>query len=465
MTIIPTVSPQGYIGAPVTVNPNVLFQQAVADIQAQYPGWTPYAGQLDVAVLMETAQMASVSAAVAAQVMQNIFKYFGPLVNIDPILGTQASAAALITMRTSTGYTIPAGTQVAYPLSGSTQVLFTVKTTVIIPSGQTTGTCTLICKTVGVFANGLVAETCQLVTPSAQILSIATTAMTSGGVNADTSTSYMNRLSNELQLLAPRPILALDYAAMAPNVTGVFRALGIDGLNPGRKVTNGATTNTSTTVTSASGAFTSAKDVGRKVTGSGIPSTTVISSVTNSTTIVISHAATITATGVTLTFGDLTTQQRYVTVCGLTTTGTALSTSVNTAMQQYLNAKREVNFVVATISPTYTSIDVTVTCDAQIGATTSAVQSAVAASIRAFLSKATWGGGANQLPVWTPAATVVRYLDVANAIRTTPGVLFIPSGSLTTRVHGGSMAKSDITLPGDAPLPTVGTILVTVNAA
>ena len=340
-----------------------------------------------------------------------------------------------------------------------------MKTTVIIPSGQTTGTCTLICKTVGVFANGLVAETCQLVTPSAQILSIATTAMTSGGVNADTSTSYMNRLSNELQLLAPRPILALDYAAMAPNVTGVFRALGIDGLNPGRKVTNGATTNTSTTVTSASGAFTSAKDVGRKVTGSGIPSTTVISSVTNSTTIVISHAATITATGVTLTFGDLTTQQRYVTVCGLTTTGTALSTSVNTAMQQYLNAKREVNFVVATISPTYTSIDVTVTCDAQIGATTSAVQSAVAASIRAFLSKATWGGGANQLPVWTPAATVVRYLDVANAIRTTPGVLFIPSGSLTTRVHGGSMAKSDITLPGDAPLPTVGTILVTVNAA
>ena len=55
--------------------------------------------------------MASVSAAVAAQVMQNIFKYFGPLVNIDPILGTPASPATLITMRTSTGYTIPAGTR------------------------------------------------------------------------------------------------------------------------------------------------------------------------------------------------------------------------------------------------------------------------------------------------------------------------------------------------------------------
>jgi hypothetical protein len=68
-----------------------------------------------------------------------------------------------------------------------------------------------------------------------------------------------------------------------------------------RTVSDGATTNTSTTVTSATAAFTSA-DVGAKITGTGIPAAATIASVTNATTVVISAAATATATGVSLTF-------------------------------------------------------------------------------------------------------------------------------------------------------------------
>lgn len=69
-----------------------------------------------------------------------------------------------------------------------------------------------------------------------------------------------------------------------------------------RFVTDGATTSTSTTVTSATAAFTS-YDVGKKISGAGIPAGATISSVTNATTIVISTAATVTATGVSLTIG------------------------------------------------------------------------------------------------------------------------------------------------------------------
>lgn len=67
-----------------------------------------------------------------------------------------------------------------------------------------------------------------------------------------------------------------------------------------RSVSDGVTNSTSTTVTSASANFTSA-DVGQKISGSGIPSNTTIASVTNSTTAVMSAAATASATGVALT--------------------------------------------------------------------------------------------------------------------------------------------------------------------
>jgi hypothetical protein len=67
-----------------------------------------------------------------------------------------------------------------------------------------------------------------------------------------------------------------------------------------RAVTDGATTNTDATVTSATAAFTAA-DVGRGITGAGVPAATTILSVTNATTIEMSANATATATGVTLT--------------------------------------------------------------------------------------------------------------------------------------------------------------------
>lgn len=66
---------------------------------------------------------------------------------------------------------------------------------------------------------------------------------------------------------------------------------------------DGATTNTSTTMTSASAAF-KANDVGKAITGAGIPAGTTIASRTNATTIVLSQAATATATGVSFTIAD-----------------------------------------------------------------------------------------------------------------------------------------------------------------
>lgn len=64
-----------------------------------------------------------------------------------------------------------------------------------------------------------------------------------------------------------------------------------------------ATTATNTALTSATAAFTSS-DVGRLVIGEGIVAGTTISSVTNSTTVVLSQATIATATGVVVTIGS-----------------------------------------------------------------------------------------------------------------------------------------------------------------
>lgn len=65
---------------------------------------------------------------------------------------------------------------------------------------------------------------------------------------------------------------------------------------------DGATTNASATMTSATAAFTGA-DVGISVTGAGIPASTFIKSINSATSVVLSQNATATATGVSITLG------------------------------------------------------------------------------------------------------------------------------------------------------------------
>lgn len=68
-----------------------------------------------------------------------------------------------------------------------------------------------------------------------------------------------------------------------------------------RTVADGAT-NTNTTVTSVTAAFT-ADDIGKPISGTNIPAATTITAVASATSVTISQAATGTATGLTLTIG------------------------------------------------------------------------------------------------------------------------------------------------------------------
>jgi hypothetical protein len=74
---------------------------------------------------------------------------------------------------------------------------------------------------------------------------------------------------------------------------------------PATQVVDGATTNGSTTVTSATAAFAAASHLGMPMFGTGIPTNATIVKINSATSVELSLAATATATGLTLSFGTM----------------------------------------------------------------------------------------------------------------------------------------------------------------
>jgi hypothetical protein len=103
-------------------------------------------------------------------------------------------------------------------------------------------------------------------------------------------------------IVAPGTVLEVTPLSWVGYNFGVWEVVAP--ANMGRTVADGAT-NTNTTVTSATAAFASPADVGAIIAGPGIPSGTTIVSVTNGTTVVISAAATATATNQPLTISPV----------------------------------------------------------------------------------------------------------------------------------------------------------------
>lgn len=90
-----------------------------------------------------------------------------------------------------------------------------------------------------------------------------------------------------------------------PKLSQITQGVGVVTIGQdasGVSVTDGATTSGSATVTSATAAFTAA-DVGRTISGAGIPAGSTITAVGSGTSVTISQLATATATGVTITVG------------------------------------------------------------------------------------------------------------------------------------------------------------------
>lgn len=149
--------------------------------------------------------------------------------------------------------------------------------------------------------------------------------------------------------------------------------------------------------------------------------------------------------------------ERMIAVASVDEFGEAVSGTIKSQVGAYLDSLREVNFVVNTIDPTYTTINVTATITILPGFDEATTLAVAIAAVQDYLNPANWGrvtSGDGQFERPWVNTTKVGYLNIAEVIKRSQGVAFIDS--LT--VNGGT---SNVTLTGAAPLTRAGTIAIT----
>lgn len=150
---------------------------------------------------------------------------------------------------------------------------------------------------------------------------------------------------------------------------------------------------------------------------------------------------------------------RTVTLAPVDYNGLAVTPAIADVLSDYLAARREVNFTVQSITPSYVPIDIAWTGYVSVGYTAVTVQAEVNSAIRNFLSPANWAGGGNTPPYWDGSANAIRIFDIAGVILSVPGVSSVISiQTRTSYPTWGSYGTSDISMTGIAPLPIANTI-------
>lgn len=227
-----------YITLPVEVDPEDVISDVVTYIQTKWPDWTPADGNLDYWLIRAIAAESAELRELASQVPTAIFRYFGSsILGVAPIDASAATVASTWVVKDDAGYTIPAGTQVGIRSGGDQLFAFETAADVSIDPGDLTtdvGGVTLVAIIEGFDASGIggTGVLAELIDPLDFVVSVTLTTATTGGTDDEEDIVYLNRLSNYLTLLSPRPILPNDFAVLATSIAGVARATAIDGYNP-----------------------------------------------------------------------------------------------------------------------------------------------------------------------------------------------------------------------------------------
>lgn len=224
-----------YIDALIETDPETIFQNMVADMQAEFPGWQPARADLLTRMFRTFAGAGAETRDVSAVVPKAIFRQYGnDLQNLPPIDATSAIAVTTWTMTGSVGIrTIPAGTTFSLPGADGQPVAFNTVSPVTIPNGNTVTTAGQVVGQAvqsGNIAQGLTG-TPSLVTTLSFVDHIALVGTTTGGVDAESDDTFLGRLRDDIALSAPRPILIGDAAVFARGIAGVARSLPIDNYN------------------------------------------------------------------------------------------------------------------------------------------------------------------------------------------------------------------------------------------
>jgi uncharacterized phage protein gp47/JayE len=227
-----------YVDIDYEVVPENLALAAHDLIQQRWPDWEPNEANLETWLIDAFARLAAEVGILGKRAAFEIFKGFGAtIMNLPPDVEEQATVSSTWTAEDNAGYTIAAGTVVIVEETGDESYAFEVVSDVVIPPGSTAtaaGEVTLRAVAGGASVNGVGGAGVTAVVADAYgyVSTVTLTGEASGGQDEETEEDYVNRLSDELQLMTPRPILPRDFEVLALRNQAVSRVKAVDGWNP-----------------------------------------------------------------------------------------------------------------------------------------------------------------------------------------------------------------------------------------
>lgn len=404
-----------YIELALVDDPDALLEIGVDYMEGAISGFVARPGNVETVLLEAESQIAAEVVQQAEQVPPFAFAYAGEaLFGIAPHAAVPATATATITFAVDTPATMVASqSMISVPHPSGTAVIFTTDTDVNAPQGGGNVLVGVTALEAGADSNGAFGAS-QFIDDIDGVQAVATTT-TAGGVDAESSEDYLDRLSDALTLLAPRPILPNDFAVMARQTTGVGRTTAIDLYQPG--------TNDNLAAGTPGGPL--------NVEGTPVNAGAGLSPVARCVTTVIT--------------GE---------------NGQPPTQALMHQVWQSLDGAREVNFLAYVIAPRYTTIGVKASVKAFPGYTAADVQASAAAMLTKWLDPNQYGLSGSD--TWT-VDNVVRIYEAIDWLNRADGVFYVENGSVQLQADGGAWTPNDIVLTGKVGLPLAGVFTITVT--
>lgn len=384
--------PSPFVEAPVITNESKLKELArsklIELIEASgVVGYEAKSTALEV-IILEVAAALFASTATTAQVVLNaIFRAFGTqLLGLPFNEGSSATVSSTWTVASSSGVRhLEQGLQVEAGGVG-----FYVEAETEVPALATSVTVHLIAVSRGVEGNK-VSGVAQQLNPISWVLEVALVGESANGTEQESDSEYLVRLARQLQLQAPRPVNAADFA---PFLLGMPSTVVAGGLVPARALS-----------IDLYDAETSEENVANCDT-------------------------------------------TWVT----TITGEAFTTKECEEMQAWVRKYVPQNFLAFVRSPAYEKIFVTTAVHVLAAYNAEAVVANVKVAVESYLSPATFGnpsGATVGSQEWVYAAAV-RYNSVLGVIESVPGVSYVLAGSTGLKIGttASPSGTADITLSG-----------------
>jgi hypothetical protein len=211
-----------FVDVSIETDGQTLADNAIAALQARWPGWQPNDGDLEVVLIEMLSQMAASAAQGAGIVPAAIFRAYGTdLIGLPYQDGTKAITTVTFTVKDNAGYVIPAGSAIAID-----DFEFTTDLVTTIAAGATTAAGVAVTAAeIGTAYNTLAGATVAPITSLSFVTGITVDTPTHGGVEAQTDLDYQAALSAQLLLQAKTLVVARDYELWALAYAGIGRAV------------------------------------------------------------------------------------------------------------------------------------------------------------------------------------------------------------------------------------------------